>query len=77
MENKCPDETAHVKYDVNPHMCMLEGTFSLDVAQMHYSDSIHAEAHFLHDTAISPKISGSCFENYHSLFFNGRHHGNT
>ena len=31
--SKCPDETAHVQDDVNPHILrILEGIFSLDAA---------------------------------------------
>ena len=31
MKSKCPDATAHVQDDVNPHnLYMFEGTFSLD-----------------------------------------------
>ena len=37
MESKCPDETGHVQDDVNPHiLCMFEGTFSFDMAQVIY-----------------------------------------
>ena len=36
MENKCPDETAHVQDDVNLHILrMLEGTFSLEASQIY------------------------------------------
>ena len=37
MESKCPDETAHTKDDVNPHiLSMLKSAFSLDVALLIY-----------------------------------------
>ena len=35
MDSKCPDETAHVKGDVNLRVLrMFEGTFSLDAARV-------------------------------------------
>ena len=37
VESKCPDETAHTKDDVNPHILrMLKSAVSLDVALLIY-----------------------------------------
>ena len=50
MENKCPDETAHVQDDVHPHnFHMLEGTFSFDVAHTVSSEFVKWETKVRYD----------------------------